>query len=82
MILGTLAGYPFTKHSLGSLRSTLPSHPGYGKSDRPDWMRNVRDLAVVHQWLVKELKLNNPSLIGLGFGGWVAAEMASMSPSQ
>ena len=60
----------------------VPSHPGYGKSERPDWMRNVRDLAIIHQCLVKDLKLSEPALIGLGFGGWVAAEMASMSPSQ
>ena len=80
--IGNPGWLSFYEALAGQFTVYVPSHPGYGKSDRPDWMRNVRDLAVVHQWLVKELKLNNPSLIGLGFGGWVAAEMASMSPSQ
>ena len=26
-----------------------PSHPGYDKSPRPDWMRSVRDVAVVYE---------------------------------
>ena len=60
----------------------VPSHPGYGKSDRPDWMRNVRDAAIVQTQLLKELGLESPSLLGLGFGGWIAAEMATMGPSR
>ena len=60
----------------------VPSYPGYGKSDRPDWLRDVRDVAIILKWLVKELKLDRPTLIGLGFGGWVAAEMATMGPNR
>ena len=45
-------------------------------------MRSVRDLAAIEQWLLKELRLERVSLVGLGFGGWVAAEMASLSPRQ
>jgi len=56
----------------------VPSHPGFGKSDRPDWARTVRDLACMELWLLNELGLHQVSLCGLGFGGWIAAEMASM----
>lgn len=56
----------------------VPSHPGYGKSDRPDWARTVRDLAALHLWLLDELRQRPVSLCGLGFGGWIAAEMATM----
>jgi pimeloyl-ACP methyl ester carboxylesterase len=59
-----------------------PSHPGFDKSERPDWMRNVRDMAAVYLWLLKDLKLHSLSLMGLGFGGWIAAEMATMSHQQ
>jgi pimeloyl-ACP methyl ester carboxylesterase len=45
-------------------------------------MRNVRDLAIVYQWLLKDLKLDALSVVGLGFGGWVAAEMATMCHHQ
>jgi pimeloyl-ACP methyl ester carboxylesterase len=58
----------------------VPSFPGYGSSERPEWLRSVRDLAVLQQWLLRALSLDGVSLVGLGFGGWVAAEMASMSP--
>jgi pimeloyl-ACP methyl ester carboxylesterase len=58
----------------------IPHHPGFGKSERPDWLRNVRDVAVMYQWLLSDLKIEQASLIGLGFGGWIAAEMATMAP--
>jgi pimeloyl-ACP methyl ester carboxylesterase len=60
----------------------VPSYPGYGASERADWLRSVRDLAAVEQWLLKELALDGVALVGLGFGGWVAAEMASLAPRQ
>jgi pimeloyl-ACP methyl ester carboxylesterase len=62
----------------------LPSHPGYDRSQRPDWMRNVRDVAVVYQALLASREATrvpgSVSLVGLGFGGWIAAEMATMAP--
>jgi pimeloyl-ACP methyl ester carboxylesterase len=58
----------------------LPAHPGFDQSERPAWMRSVRDVAVVYQWLLANLALDNVSIIGLGFGGWIAAEMATMAP--
>ena len=59
----------------------LPEHPGFGQSERPAWMRSVRDLAVLHRNLLAALDLPRAALLGLGFGGWVAAEMASMAPA-
>ena len=43
-------------------------------------MRSVRDIAVQMQAVSAELSLDKPALLGLGFGGWVAAEMATMAP--
>ena len=60
----------------------VPHHPGYGKSERPQWLRNVRDVAVLYQWLLSDLGVERASLIGLGFGGWIAAEMATMAPRE
>jgi pimeloyl-ACP methyl ester carboxylesterase len=57
-----------------------PAHPGYDGVPRPEWMRSVRDAAVTYQWLLSDLKLDGVSVIGLGFGGWIAAEMATMAP--
>ncbi len=58
----------------------LPSHPGYDGSERPAWMRSVRDLAAAYELLLASIGISNASLVGLGFGGWIAAEMATMSP--
>jgi pimeloyl-ACP methyl ester carboxylesterase len=61
-----------------------PAHPGYDRSQRPDWMRSVRDVAVVYQLLLAGLETTRApasiSIVGLGFGGWIAAEMATMAP--
>ena len=57
-----------------------PTHPGYDGSERPAWLRNVRDVAAVHQALLARSELAGVTLVGLGFGGWIAAEMATMSP--
>ena len=61
-----------------------PSHPGYDGAPRPDWMRSVRDMAVVYQGLLAHHPATREpgtvTLIGLGFGGWIAAEMAIMAP--
>jgi pimeloyl-ACP methyl ester carboxylesterase len=57
-----------------------PSHPGYDGSARPAWVRGVRDIAMMYQWLLAERRLTGATLVGLGFGGWIAAEMAAMAP--
>jgi pimeloyl-ACP methyl ester carboxylesterase len=58
----------------------LPQHPGYGQSERPVWMRSLRDLAVLYRGMLAELGVTQATLLGLGFGGWIAAEMATMAP--
>jgi pimeloyl-ACP methyl ester carboxylesterase len=44
-------------------------------------MRSVRDIAIAYRGLLSELKVRDVALVGLGFGGWIAAEMASMAPA-
>ena len=58
----------------------VPHHPGWGKSERPQWMRHPRDIAAMYAWLLADLGVSDVSLVGLGFGGWIAAEMASQAP--
>jgi pimeloyl-ACP methyl ester carboxylesterase len=78
---GTLDRLPFYDALASKYDVLVPHHPGYSRSPRPEWMRSVRDIAVAYRGLLSELKLKDASLVGLGFGGWIAAEMASMAPS-
>ena len=55
-----------------------PDMPGYGQSARPEWAREPRDLGIVLLQALGRLELQSVTLVGLGFGGFVAAEMATM----
>lgn len=56
--------------------------PGYGQSERPEWAREPRDLAVMLNRALPGLGVDRCVLVGLGFGGFVAAEMAALDSSR
>jgi pimeloyl-ACP methyl ester carboxylesterase len=78
--IGALEGSSFHDELAKSADVIVPHHAGWGRSPRADWMRSVRDVAVMHRGLLAELGIEKAALIGLGFGGWIAAEMATMAP--
>ena len=86
--VGSPGWLPFYEELARHFAVYVPSHPGYGKSEQPDrsrrpeWMRDVRDMAIVHSLLLRALGLDRVHVVGLGFGGWVAAEMAAMCQPQ
>lgn len=55
----------------------LPSHPGYGKSDRPEWLETMADLASFYTWFLEEQGLEGTRVIGFAMGGWLASEIAA-----
>jgi pimeloyl-ACP methyl ester carboxylesterase len=79
--IGTLERLPFYDALARTHEVIIPNHPGYGESPRPEWVANVRDIAVIQRCLLDQLGLSKASLVGLGFGGWIAAEMATFAPS-
>src|SRR4051794_28223301 len=56
------------------------SLPGFDRSERPAWLRNVADLSALVGFALDKLEVAPCALLGLGFGGWVAAEIAARSP--
>jgi pimeloyl-ACP methyl ester carboxylesterase len=60
----------------------IPSHPGFGKSERLEWITNMRDLAGWYLDALDELAVGQVPVIGFSLGGWLAAEMATMCPEQ
>ena len=79
--IGNPGWLPFYERMAQRFSVSVPYHPGFDKSERPDWMRNVRDLAAVYAWFLKDRQLSPVHVVGLGFGGWVAAELATMNHS-
>lgn len=53
--------------------------PGFGRSARADTDRSPRDLAIRMSQLLEVLDVDRVHLLGRGFGGWVASELATMS---
>ena len=70
------AWLPF--HAALATRFTVlaPSHPGFGGSERPETIDSIDDLAYLYLDLIAGLGLDRVDILGLGLGGWIAAEMA------
>jgi pimeloyl-ACP methyl ester carboxylesterase len=79
--IGTVDRLPFYDALAEKFSVLIPHHPGWGKSERPQWLRHPRDIAAIYAWLLSDLNEPGASLLGLGFGGWIAAEMASLAPT-
>ena len=54
--IGSPDRLPFYDELAGHFDVLIPHHPGYGKSERPQWLRNVRDVAVIYQWLLSDTR--------------------------
>jgi pimeloyl-ACP methyl ester carboxylesterase len=57
-----------------------PDLPGFGLTERPDWMRDISDYVLYLHDLLQALDLKKPFLIGHSLGGWMAAELAVWYP--
>jgi pimeloyl-ACP methyl ester carboxylesterase len=53
-----------------------PSAPGFGNTPRPDDFDTIYDLVRLWLALIDDLPYDKLHLIGLSFGGWLAAEVA------
>ena len=57
-----------------------PSHPGYDRSSRPDWISTMTDMAHFYRQFIEALGLAPVHLMASSMGGWLAAELAAMCP--
>ena len=68
---------------LGAHRRVIaPSHPGFGLSGLADWMDRPDDIAHMYWELLDRLDVGAIDIVGTSFGGWIAAEMATMQPQR
>lgn len=56
-------------------------HPGFGRSERVEWVENVRDLASLYAMYLRGQGMTPIDVMGFSFGGWLAAEMIAQDPS-
>ena len=80
-IEGNLGWLPWMERIAESATVYAPTHPGFGVSERPELLESVSDMARFYLWFIQEMGLESVSLVGHFLGGWIAAEMATMSPS-
>jgi len=57
-----------------------PSHPGYGQTPCPDWLETIAHQAVFYHWFLQQQAFTPVDVVGIGIGGWIAAQMAVMCP--
>src|SRR5215213_9608418 len=56
-----------------------PSHPGFGRSERPKDFESAYDLLNLYAAFIDTLGDRGVTLVGSSFGGWLAAELAVRS---
>lgn len=66
---------PLAKH----VDIIAPSSPGFGNSPRPQDFDTIYDLVHLYLALLDQLPFDKVTLMGLSFGGWLAAEVAAAS---
>ncbi len=57
----------------------IPSPPGFGRSERPDWIESPDDIGYIYLDLMEDV--GKVPAIGFSFGGWLALEMATKDDS-
>ena len=66
----------------GHVEVIAPTHPGFGASTRPTDVDTVYDLVHLYVALLARLPYECVTVMGLSFGGWLAAELAVACPQR
>ena len=59
-----------------------PDIPGFGLTERPNWMRDMSDYILYFRDLLDTLGLEKTIVIGHSLGGWMALELAVWYPER
>jgi pimeloyl-ACP methyl ester carboxylesterase len=73
---------PFMEKLAERFDVLVPEHPGYGRSDEPEWLENIHDMAYFYLDFLKQLNLRKVTVVGSSMGGWMAMEIAVRDTSR
>ncbi|MBL6751981.1 MAG: alpha/beta hydrolase [Nevskia sp.] len=79
--LGDLGPLRWQAELAGSRTVLHPYHPGFAKAPRVEWIASVRDLAGYYAGWLRNRSLAPIDVVGVSFGGWIAAEMMAADPA-
>ena len=79
---GTMSGAEFRELLSAGRRVIAPTLPGWDGTERHEWMTSVRDMAALLHLFLDKLGVDRLDVVGLGFGGWIAAEMATTNQAR
>jgi pimeloyl-ACP methyl ester carboxylesterase len=74
--------FPYHDNLAAHFQVFAPDHPGFGQSERPEWLEGVDDLVFHYVDLLDALGLDRVSIVGTSLGGWIAAELAVAHPER
>jgi pimeloyl-ACP methyl ester carboxylesterase len=77
---GASRWYPYHAELATHHRIIAPDHPGFGRTPATDDIDRVEDIAFLYSRFLDQLGLKKISVLGLSFGGWIAAELAVLDP--
>ncbi len=75
-----VADLPFMRALSEHTEIVAPSHPGFGRSPRADHFDSMYDLVHFYLDVLEDLPYDRTHVLGLSFGGWLAAELACVCP--
>ena len=67
---------PFLAELAKTHELIIPQPPGFGRSERPDWVSGPDDIAYMYLDLADRLGLKNIPVLAFSFGAFIAAQIA------
>jgi pimeloyl-ACP methyl ester carboxylesterase len=72
---------PLVSELARSFEVIIPSPPGFGRSNRPEWVDNMDDISYLYLDMMRRLDMRDTTVLGFSLGGWIALELASKNCS-
>jgi pimeloyl-ACP methyl ester carboxylesterase len=73
---------PYHDDLAACFRVIAPDHPGFGRSERPEWLDEMDDVVLHYVDLLDLLEVDRISIVGTSLGGWIAAALAVAHPER